>query len=100
MSSTAAAASVLLEFTLSGCGPAAPAVAHEWVDRRAAADYPGVWLLFGEQVREGISQEGYVTVSETFYEFHPEAAVNRFFLRQRGSAELKPIADPHRETSA
>jgi hypothetical protein len=38
----------------------------KWVDRRAPDDYPGVWLLFGEQVRERISQEGYVTVSETF----------------------------------
>lgn len=91
------AASVLIAFTLTGCGsvtdsdsaaasssatsanaatattaPAQPktleaatAVAQEWVDRRAAGDYAGVWLLFSEQVREGISQEDYVTVSET-----------------------------------
>ncbi|WP_163729803.1 hypothetical protein [Mycobacterium gallinarum] len=92
------AASVLIAFTLTGCGstvtdsdsptassfatsanaatattaPAQPktleaatAVAQEWVDRRAAGDYAGVWLLFSEQVREGISQENYVTVSET-----------------------------------
>ena len=91
--SRTAAASVLLMFTLTGCGstptesdrttesvsaattataPAQPktleaatAVAQEWVDRRAAGDYAGVWLLFSEQVREGISQADYVTISDT-----------------------------------
>jgi hypothetical protein len=44
---------------------AATKVAQEWADRRAAGDYAGVWLLFNEQVRQGISQDDYVTLSKT-----------------------------------
>ncbi|OBG21762.1 hypothetical protein A5765_21690 [Mycolicibacterium celeriflavum] len=44
---------------------AATAAAQEWADRRAAGDYAGVWLLFDRQVKEGISQDDYVTLSET-----------------------------------
>lgn len=44
---------------------AATAAAQEWADRRAAGDYAGVWLLFDKQVRDGISQADYVTLSET-----------------------------------
>ncbi|CDO26826.1 hypothetical protein BN978_07387 [Mycolicibacterium mageritense DSM 44476 = CIP 104973] len=44
---------------------AATAVAQEWADRRAASDYAGVWLLFNEQVRDGITQDDYVTLSAT-----------------------------------
>lgn len=44
---------------------AATATAQEWADRRAAGDYAGVWLLFDKQVRDGISQADYVSLSET-----------------------------------
>lgn len=44
---------------------AATAVSQEWADRRAAGDYAGVWLLFAKQVRDRMSQQDYVTLSET-----------------------------------
>ncbi|MCV7430842.1 hypothetical protein [Mycolicibacterium bacteremicum] len=44
---------------------AATAVAQEWSDRRQAGDYAGVWLMFTEQIRDGISQNDYVVLSET-----------------------------------
>ena len=43
---------------------AATAAAQEWVDRRAAGDYEGVWLLYSKQIQEGISQSDYVTLSQ------------------------------------
>lgn len=44
---------------------AATAAAQEWSDRRQAGDYAGVWLMYSEQIRDGISQDDYVALSET-----------------------------------
>ncbi|BBX00626.1 hypothetical protein BST36_01190 [Mycolicibacterium moriokaense] len=66
-----------------------------------------------EQIQHGlpaVSVWGYVTTAQFWFEsmqnwqseFVAVAAIIglSIFLRQRGSAESKPVADPHRETSA
>nr|ABP44454.1 hypothetical protein Mflv_1976 [Mycolicibacterium gilvum PYR-GCK] len=44
---------------------AATAAAQEFVDRRAAGDYAGVWLMYSRQVRDRISQSDYAKLSQT-----------------------------------
>jgi hypothetical protein len=73
----------------------------------------GVSAFNEEQIQHGqaaISLWRYVTTSQFWFEsmqnwqseFVAVAAIVglSIFLRQRGSAESKPVADPHRETSA
>jgi hypothetical protein len=73
----------------------------------------GVSAFNEEQIQHGqaaISVWRYVTTSQFWFEsmqnwqseFVAVAAIVglSIFLRQRGSAESKPVADPHRETSA
>lgn len=44
---------------------AATAAVQEWSDRRQSDDYAGMWLMFTKQIRDGISQEDYVKLSQT-----------------------------------
>lgn len=53
---------------LSGAEPhtldSATKATQEFLDRRAAGDYAGAWLMYNRQVQSGISQTDYVTYSK------------------------------------